>query len=116
MADNVTSLHSWLYDAVAETCHDREYLYRAFVEHFIGIFGMIYDSGAITAGGSYTIFGLKGGPDAVVSWHLEHQLSFAGPNVIVLSASFSSPDRVEVGTRHASFDLATGEPVDNRLS
>jgi hypothetical protein len=105
-------LHDWVYALVQDVCFDREYLYRCFVEHFSALMHEIHAEGRVMGGGEYRIPGIKSGLHAVIRWRLAHQVSYAGPNLVALSAEL----RRDTGEREGipekrAFELSSGAPV-----
>lgn len=106
------TIHDWLYEIVAEVCHDREYLYRGFVEHFGALMQAIYRSRG--GAGEYRLPGIKSPLQARVEWRLARQVSFMGPNTLSLrcritEAGGGGPQPPAVESPWVSFDLSTGE-------
>jgi len=105
-----STLHEWLFDLVAETCHDRDYLYRAYVEHFCGLLNTVYGTGSTLGRGTYHLPGIKSDRQASIFWTLDHRLDFAGPNVLAIECRIGDSGAGSGGSelRSARFDLSTG--------
>jgi hypothetical protein len=108
--DAARTLHEWLFALVEELCHDREYLYRSFVENFGGFMTSVYREGCTTPAGEFRIPGIKSGRYSVVRWALDHRVDYSGPNLLSIEATVSGAGG---GTekKTARFDLSTGEAV-----
>jgi hypothetical protein len=107
------TIHEWLFALIEETCHDRDYLYRAFVEHFCGVLNGIYRAGATVQRGTYHLPGIKSDRQASIYWTLEHRLDYQGPNVLAVTSRIydaASPSGT-TEQRAARFDLATGRAL-----
>jgi hypothetical protein len=107
------TIHEWLFALIEETCHDREYLYRAYVEHFCGLLAGIYRAGSTAERGTYHLPGIKSDRQASLFWTLEHRLDFQGPNVLAVTCRIfdaGSPSQT-TEQRTARFDLSTGKAL-----
>jgi hypothetical protein len=102
-------LHDWLYVLAEELCHDRDYLYRYFVEHFAELLSQIYRDASRIAEGGYRLPGVKSERQAELRWSLAHRLDFAGPNL--LTVHWRLEDAAEARILEEGwerFDLSTG--------
>lgn len=108
------TLHEWLFDLIEETCHDREYLYRAYVEHFGALMNSILRcSGAAAERGAYHLPGIKSERQASLFWAIERRSECPGPGVLAVTCRLfdaASPSGV-TAQRTARFDLATGRAL-----
>jgi len=107
------TIHEWLFALIEETCHDRDYLYRAYVEHFSGLMNGIYRAGATAERGTYHLPGIKSDRQASLFWTLEHRLDYQGPNVLAVTCRIfdaGSPSQT-TEQRTARFDLSTGRAI-----
>ena len=102
-------LHDLVYQIVEEICWDRDYLYRCFTEVFSELMNGIYRQGCSRAGGNLVVNGVKSDVEARISWRLQHQLDYFGPNALKLEFEIrKKPSGLMVRTGDAVFDLATG--------
>ena len=109
-----STLHEWLFARVQSVCWDREYLYRGFVEHFGALMGQLYARGGVDGEGQYEIPGIKSGLRTLLSWRLDRQLSFQGPNLLRLRYTVLDGDGTAVEQGEAAFDLSSGEAARAR--
>ena len=108
-------LHEWFYDMVAGVCHDREYVFAAFVRHFSAFMSDVLQSGQFAGEGTYVIPGIKSGSRATLAWRLERRLDWMGLNELTvhyLIQDMSSDTVVAENTR--AFELSTGEITVSR--
>lgn len=105
------TLHEWLFDLIEETCHDREYLYRAYVEHFCGLLNGILRAGATAEQrGTYHLPGIKSDRQASLFWAIDPRPDVQGPGVLAVTCRLfdaASPSGM-TAQRTARFDLSTG--------
>jgi hypothetical protein len=102
-------LHDWLYTLAEELCHDQDYLYRYFVEHFCGLLNKIYREASRVPEGSYPMPGVKSNRQAELRWSLERRVDFLGPNPLTVSWRLAeSPGGTTLGSGSERFDLSTG--------
>ena len=110
--EDYQTIHQWLYGIIAEVCADREYQYRAFVEHFTVLMGRIYGEGSVSESGSYLVAGMKSDLEARIEWRLASRLNYMGSNRLTLICRLydrRSDSMVESGK--ACFELATGRRI-----
>jgi hypothetical protein len=107
------TIHEWLFALIEETCHDRDYLYRAYVEHFCGLLAGIYRPGSTVERGTYHLPGIKSDRQASLYWSLEHRPDNQGPNVLAVTCRLFDAGAASGTTeqRTARFDLSTGRAL-----
>jgi hypothetical protein len=107
------TIHEWLFALIEETCRDREYLYRAYIEHFSGLLAGIYRTGSTAERGTYHLPGIKSARQASLFWTLERRSDAPAPNVLAVTCRIfdaASPSGT-TEQRTARFDLATGKAL-----
>ncbi len=106
-------LHDLLYRIVEEVCWDKDYFYRSFTGHFSAMMAQIYDEGGTAARGSHEVNGIKSGLNARISWKLQHQLDYFGPNELLIDYEIwneTSGARMHRGA--TVFELGSGCAVE----
>lgn len=107
------TIHEWLFALIEETCHDRDYLYRAYVEHFSGLLAGIYRKGSTAERGTYHLPGIKSERQASLFWSVEHRLDHQEAAVLAVTCRIfdaASPSGT-TEQRTARFDLSTGRAL-----
>jgi len=111
-SDKNQTIHQWLHWIITEVSADREYQYRAFVEHFSALMGQIYGGGSVSESGSYLIPGMKSDLEARIEWRLSSRVNYMGSNRLTLTCRLYDRRRgsaVESG--ETCFELATGRRI-----
>jgi len=104
--------HDMLYDAVAEICHDREYVYASFLRVFRQLSEQIYGCGATADHGSAEAVGLKSDWVARFHWRLQRRVDYSGGNVMCLCCTMGNRWTGEIAWQaERAFDVSSGEEI-----